>query len=316
MPTPSVRAHAPVRVADCGGWSDTWFAEHGEVCHVAMEPGIEVIVGTGSGPGDEFLQACLVEAQAPAETSVEVVPTGIPLGAAVGTSASLAVAIIRAVDLLVDRPRTTAQLAEAAHRVETVQLGQQSGIQDQIAAAFGGVNHIVMTAYPTNTVRSLRLSASTAQALASGMVTVYLGRPHSSSAMHEAVIESLGSGDGLPALELIRQSATAAAAALVAGDLAAYGHALIAHHEAQRELHPDLVSADADQVAALAREHCALGWKTNGAGGEGGSVTVFAPGVAVAVERELAAAGFTTLRLRPAGTGATAIFESIVAIDG
>jgi D-glycero-alpha-D-manno-heptose-7-phosphate kinase len=303
-------------VADCGGWTDTWFAGHGEVCHVAMEPGIEVIVGTGNGPGDVFLQACLAEAGAPPETSVEVVPTGIPLGAAVGTSASLAVAIIHAVDLLIDSPRPTAQLAAAAHRVETVQLGQQSGIQDQIAAAFGGVNHVVMTAYPTNTVRSLRLSAKTAQALASGLVTVYLGRPHSSSAMHEAVIESLGSGDGLPALELIRQSATAAAAALVAGDLAAYGHALIAHHEAQRELHPALVSAEADQVTALAREHCALGWKTNGAGGEGGSVTVFAPGAAVAVERELAAAGFATLRLQPAATGATARFESTVAVDG
>jgi D-glycero-alpha-D-manno-heptose-7-phosphate kinase len=306
MSSRSVRAHAPVRVADCGGWTDTWFAGHGEVCHVAMEPGIEVIIGTGEPPRDEFLQACLVEAEAPPETHVALVSTGIPLGAAVGTSASLAVAVIHGVDRVRTNRRTTADLAAAAHRVETVQLGQQSGIQDQIAAAFGGVNHIVMTAYPANTVRPLGLSGTTADALARGLVTVYLGKPHSSSAMHESVIASMRNGDKLPALEPIRQSAALAAAALESGDLIAYGRALTAHHEAQRSLHPGLVSADADVVTALASERGALGWKTNGAGGEGGTVTVFAPGRAGEVVAAVTAAGFAVLTIRPAKSGAVA----------
>ena len=49
---------------------------------------------------------------------------------------------------------------------------------------------------------------------------------------------------------------------------------MIENTEAQARLHPDLVSADAGRVIRIAREHGALGWKINGAGGEGGSVTI------------------------------------------
>ena len=41
-----------------------------------------------------------------------------------------------------------------------------------------------------------------------------------------------------------------------------------------RNLHPDLVSSDAQRIIDIARVHGALGWKVNGAGGDGGSLTV------------------------------------------
>ena len=44
--------------------------------------------------------------------------------------------------------------------------------------------------------------------------------------------------------------------------------------EAQAELHPALVSDAARRVIDVARTHGALGWKINGAGGEGGSITL------------------------------------------
>ena len=44
--------------------------------------------------------------------------------------------------------------------------------------------------------------------------------------------------------------------------------------EGQANLHPDLVSADAHQLIEMARERGTLGWKVNGAGGEGGSITL------------------------------------------
>ena len=49
---------------------------------------------------------------------------------------------------------------------------------------------------------------------------------------------------------------------------------MIENTEAQRHLHLDLVSPAHQQVIDIARHHGALGWKVNGAGGEGGSVTV------------------------------------------
>ncbi len=66
--------------------------------------------------------------------------------------------------------------------------------------------------------------------------------------------------------------------ALKAGDLDAYGAAMVRNNECQRALYSGLVSPEADAAAAVARRHGAPGWKVNGAGGRGGSLTVLASG--------------------------------------
>ena len=75
-------------------------------------------------------------------------------------------------------------------------------------------------------------------------------------------------------LEDLRQTASQSRDALFAGDFRALGAAMIANTEAQSRLHPDLVGQDAAQVIAIAKGHGVEGWKVNGAGGDGGSVTL------------------------------------------
>jgi D-glycero-alpha-D-manno-heptose-7-phosphate kinase len=75
-------------------------------------------------------------------------------------------------------------------------------------------------------------------------------------------------------LEDLRQTAPRSRDALYAGDFAALGQAMSDNTEAQRRLHPGLVSREADRVIEIALAHGALGWKVNGAGGEGGSLTL------------------------------------------
>jgi D-glycero-alpha-D-manno-heptose-7-phosphate kinase len=59
-----------------------------------------------------------------------------------------------------------------------------------------------------------------------------------------------------------------------AGDFVALGQAMIENTEAQGRLHPNLISQDGHRIIDIAREHGVLGWKVNGAGGEGGSITL------------------------------------------
>ena len=33
---------APIRIADLGGWTDTWFAKHGRVLNIVVYPYAEV----------------------------------------------------------------------------------------------------------------------------------------------------------------------------------------------------------------------------------------------------------------------------------
>jgi D-glycero-alpha-D-manno-heptose-7-phosphate kinase len=72
----------------------------------------------------------------------------------------------------------------------------------------------------------------------------------------------------------LRDAAVAARDAVLARDLDAFGQAMIANTEAQESLHPELVGVDARRVIDLAAAQKAVGWKVNGAGGDGGSVTI------------------------------------------
>jgi D-glycero-alpha-D-manno-heptose-7-phosphate kinase len=257
-------ATAPVRVCDAGGWTDTWFAGTGLVCNLAVRPGVRVTVtpGEGADPPTPLVLAAIEEAGV---DGVHVaVSSAVPPGSSLGTSAAVAVAVLAALGV----PRR--ELASRAHRVETERLGLQSGIQDQAAAAFGGASWLEIE-YPSTYRASIGVPRDAWTELDRRLATVFLGE-HRSSAVHEQVIDDVATDP--TALDDLRACAKAAALALQDGDLAAYGAALVRNTDAQRALHPALISDAATAVIDSARAAGALGWKVNGAGGEGGTVTI------------------------------------------
>jgi D-glycero-alpha-D-manno-heptose-7-phosphate kinase len=89
------------------------------------------------------------------------------------------------------------------------------------------------------------------------------------------VIKGLeNAGPGCPQLEDLRQTAPRSRDALYAGDFAELGRAMSDNTEGQRRLHPALVSPEAQVIIDIARHYGALGCKVNGAGGDGGSLTL------------------------------------------
>jgi D-glycero-alpha-D-manno-heptose-7-phosphate kinase len=150
-------------------------------------------------------------------------------------------------------------------------------VQDQLAAAHGGANLIDIVDYPRATVTPLPVPPRVVGLLDEHLVHVAYGSPHDSSAVHEEVIAALtDEGPSSQRLERIRVLADEAAHALVAGDLDAYGAVLTGATDAQAALHPALVSDAAGALIALARSSGAAGWKVNGAGGGGGSISILA----------------------------------------
>jgi D-glycero-alpha-D-manno-heptose-7-phosphate kinase len=302
---PSVTVTAPVRICDCGGWTDTWFARHGAVLHLAVWPG--VTVRASATPGDEttsvrlasygetysfatssppgrhrIIEAAVAEYPLRGATLTLDVSSDMPPGASTGTSAAVTVAVIAALQGLAGTSMTADGLARAAHRLETERLGLQSGVQDQIAAARGGVNFIEIADYPDAVVTPLPISADLTRRLNEQLALVYLGRAHLSSDVHETVIAGLVRGGGpRRALDALERAAFESRDALRAGDLERFGRALRQNVEAQGQLHPSVVSDTAKAVGELADAAGALGWKVNGAGGDGGSVAVLFGGEAV-----------------------------------
>jgi D-glycero-alpha-D-manno-heptose-7-phosphate kinase len=228
----------------------------------------------------------------------------VPPGSGLGTSASVVVALIGALRLLAGETLDRSAIARAAHETETVGLGLQSGLGDQLAAAHGGANVITIDPYPVARIAPVTVAPGTWEALTRRLVTVYLGRPHHSSTVHETVIARLRTTEAEVFLAPLRTAATAAARALAAGDIEAYGEAMTANTEAQAELHGPLVSAAAWRVAAIADRHHAAGWKVNGAGGDGGTVSVIGPDDPRPLISDLRSAGaLTVLPVVPARRG-------------
>jgi D-glycero-alpha-D-manno-heptose-7-phosphate kinase len=303
QPLRVISSVAPIRIADLGGWTDTWFAKFGRVLNIAVYPLAQVQVRVFAREADRppitifaenygerytldsvggtydrhpLLEAAVDFMGLPTDLSLEIdIFSEAPAGASTGTSAAVSVALIGALDVLSPGRLTPHEVAQAAHRIETELLHQQCGVQDQLASAFGGINYIDIVHYPHAIVSPVRLPEPVAWELESRLSLVFLGQSHSSSKVHEQVIAELeDAGPDAEKLRPLRRTPVRARDALYAGDFVGLGRAMIENTEAQEALHPALVSRHHAAVIEVARKFEALGWKVNGAGGDGGSVTI------------------------------------------
>ncbi len=298
-----INSVAPIRICDNGGWTDTWFAGYGRIFNIAVYPYAEVQIEVypfrdqkdrifihAENFGERYtvapaqktwdrhplLEAAIEYMKIPRDMAFEVtIFSEAPSGGSTGTSAAVTVALIGALDQLTPGRLSPHEVALAAQRIETEMLKQQCGIQDQLCSAYGGISYIEMFNYPHASVSSVIVPNAIWWELERRLVLIFLGKSHSSSQIHEMVIRELEkAGPDSPKLEALRQTAPRSRDALYAGDFKALGQAMIENTEAQRRLHPKLVSADVDKVVEVAKAHHVLGWKVNGAGGEGGSLTL------------------------------------------
>jgi D-glycero-alpha-D-manno-heptose-7-phosphate kinase len=303
MPLRVINSVAPIRICDNGGWTDTWFAGHGKIFNIGVAPLVEVqiavypraarpnhVVLHAENYGEQLviepgkphyerhplLEAAIEAVMPPEEYALEItIYSQVPAGASTGTSAAVCVALIGGLDALTPGRMTAHEVAYAAHRVETQRLKLQSGIQDQLCAAYGSLNFIEMFNYPYATVSRIQVPNKIWWELERRLILVFLGKVHNSSAIHEQVIAELQrAGSAARPLEALRRAAERSRDAVYAGDFAALGRAMAENTDAQGALHPALIGAEARQLIALAHDHQVLGWKVNGAGGEGGSVTL------------------------------------------
>jgi D-glycero-alpha-D-manno-heptose-7-phosphate kinase len=304
-----IETSAPVRICDNGGWTDTWFGGPGRVVNIAVTPGVEVSIRATRGAGvvldvEDFgdrysvvpgsardarhalLEAAIDAFPPPGDIAFEVrIRSAVPAGCGAGTSAAIAVALLGALAAARGEPISAHDAAYAAHRLEVDVVGNESGIQDQMSSAFGGINYLEIEPYPETT----RYPLPAWDELSARLSLVYLGRAHDSSGLHREVIE----GEARLRSDVfsrLRDAAGSARDAVLARDLHAFGQAMIANTDAQAALHSGLVGIDARRVIDVAAAFGAVGWKVNGAGGDGGSLTLLheSPEAKLAIEHRVA----------------------------
>jgi D-glycero-alpha-D-manno-heptose-7-phosphate kinase len=305
IPT-KIKATAPVRICDIGGWTDTWFAGHGAVFNIGVSPLVEVTVATAQQESDDrvrlhlgnynqtytlnpdnivydkhpLIEASIDSLEIPAGISLDIeIFSKAPAGASIGTSAAVCVALLGALDALTPDRRTPQEIAVLAHNVETGKLGLQSGVQDQLCCAHGGINFIHIPSFPNAEVIPVNIDEPFRQELEKRLVLVYAGSPHNSSEVHQRVIADLGEdASGDPRLMRLRNLAAEARDAAAASDFQALAAVMNQNTQVQRELHPGLVGPAFERIIQVAGSFNAPGCKVNGAGGDGGSVTILGNG--------------------------------------
>jgi D-glycero-alpha-D-manno-heptose-7-phosphate kinase len=301
-----IQCRSPVRICDIGGWTDTWFAEHGAVFNIAVTPNIEIEITIYKQEAEErvtlhlenyndtysltpgkivygkhpLIEAAIDSMDIPRDISLGInIFSNAPAGAAVGTSAAVCVALIGALDALTPGRLTPHEIAALAHRVETEKLGLQSGVQDQLCSAYGGINFIHIHSFPHANVTSINAAEDLRQELEKRLALIYIGTPHNSSEVHKKVIADLGEDAGKdPRLEKLRKLAVEARDAVSTGNLEALGRVMNRNTQVQRELHPHLVCEKFAEIIEISNFFQVSGCKVNGAGGDGGSVTILGNG--------------------------------------
>jgi len=223
-----------------------------------------------------LIEAALDEIDFPKDKGLNInIYSDAPPGASTGTSAAVSVALIGALSEL-SRGRLTAhEVAMLAHRIETDKLHLQCGVQDQLASAYGGINYIQIMDFPNSIVSPVNIPDNIWWEFEQRLCLVYLGKPHKSSEIHKLVIESLGKNASRDnRLEALRELSRDAKVALMNGDFKEFGKIMDRNTEVQRNLHPALVCEKTEEIIEIAKEFGAVGSKVNGAGGDGGSLTL------------------------------------------
>ncbi len=325
-----VQSRAPNRILDFGGWTDTHFAGSGRVLNAAVSLFANVTIRTVARPGItinvlDYGEHLYIENAAAVtydshhdllKAAIKVMGVGgglevmigtdVPPGCGTGSSAAVSVALINALGVVSGKFLSAHEIARLAHRIETGELGCECGIQDQYAAAYGGINFIEVPAYPMAHVSPVPVPGEMLAAIETQLLLVYEGGGRLSSDVHRKVIESL-KDPGNPAaaaLEELKTTALAARRALLSGDLDLLAETMERNNALQKRLHPDISTARIERIEALGKAHGARAAMINGAGGGGSICLLCEPGRTIEAAAALRGAGFRLLPfsicLRPA----------------
>jgi hydroxymethylglutaryl-CoA reductase len=213
----------------------------------------------------------------------------IPAGTGLGSSASLAVAIVRALSNMLELGLEDEAVNEIAFECEKIAHGDPSGI-DNTLAVYG--QPILFRRSNEPPFESLQLAEVPPLVIATGKtrgstITQVAGvreRYEAGRAMFDGVFEQI---DAL---------SISGAEALEAQDYSSLGSIMNVCHGMLNAL---LVSTvELEQMIHIARSNGALGAKLTGAGG-GGAIVALCPGTTLSVSRALRSAGYTIVQTCP-----------------
>jgi D-glycero-alpha-D-manno-heptose-7-phosphate kinase len=209
-----------------------------------------------------------------------------PPRSALGGSSAAAVALVAALQAAAERAGSKRRLSRRevallAHAIEASVAGVPCGLQDQLAAAFGGVNvwHWLSGFGEPAFRREALHVAPGGGPLADHLLVAYCGVPHESQDVNGRWVRQFLAGEKRASWEEIAALTRRFAADLRGGDFEAAADAMNRETAVRRELTPAVLDATGEKLVAAAID-ARCGARFTGAGG-GGCLWALGPRAAI-----------------------------------
>lgn len=193
----------------------------------------------------------------------------LPAMSGLGSSSSFTVGFLHALYALQGKSVSKIQLASDAINVEQSVIRENVGSQDQVAAAFGGLNLIEFGGPEKFRVSPVIISPTTYKALEDHCMLFFTGFSRNASEIAAEQIQNIGAKER--ELHAMAAMVPEAIKILAAGPewLNDFGKLLDETWRLKRSLSPRITNSHIDEMYVAAREAGAVGGKLLGAGGGG-----------------------------------------------
>lgn len=199
----------------------------------------------------------------------------LPARSGMGSSSSFSVGLLHALYALKGRMPGKHKLAMDAICVEQEHTDETVGSQDQVAAAYGGFNHVIFDADGEITVRPMTLTRERTEELSRNLMLFYTGIRRIASEVARTYVEEIE--DRAEQLTSFGRLVDEGVSLLSSDrDVRDFGELLDEAWQIKRTLSRDVSNPEVEGLYNAAREAGAVGGKILGAGG-GGFLLLFVP---------------------------------------
>lgn len=196
------------------------------------------------------------------------------LGVGLASSSALAVGVLNALHVFKGEYVSPRDLAKEAVDIELNRLGQQIGIQDQYAVAYGGFNRYIFNADDSVSVTPIILSEKNRETLLNSLLLFYTGNPRDSRAIFAEQKKTTQNKKEI--YDSLVEATDRALEYLKNGELDEWGYLLNETWLTKKKFASGVSNPLVDDMYEKATKAGALGGKILGAGG-GGFMLLYVP---------------------------------------